>query len=212
VKIAVFGSTGPLGLKIVYQALMRGWSVDSYARSEHPMAQNVGMFHRRGDILDGDSVSDFLLSSDSDVVVSALGVKIGNEPGLIRSMGTSAILEACKTANIPYFISVGAVGVPGTRADQSWLSKLLLPIVVGKKRLDEAERQEELIAGSRMDFLVIRAPRLMDKDSCGPVEVGSSIKIGFGDTLTRGSLASFILDQCLAEQKLSGFVTVKDRK
>jgi putative NADH-flavin reductase len=211
-KIALFGSTGRLGLKIVDQALARGWSVDSYARSAHPMEKHAGVLHRRGDILDSDNVKDFLRSSNSDVVVSALGVKMGSKPGIVRSAGTLAILEGCRTANIPRFISVGALGVPGTRADQSWLSKLLLPLVVGQARLDEAARQEELIARSGIDFLVVRAPRLTDKEGSYALEVGASLKSAFSDALTRSSLAGFILDQCIADQKLAGFVTAKNFK
>ena len=192
-RIVVFGATGGTGVEVVKQALGLGWEVISFARSRQPNAGHPLLTAVSGDVLDAQAVARTVLEARPDVVVSALGVKIGEPPGKVRSIGTGNIVAAMEKAGVKKLIAISAIGVSGTRNSQTLASRILLPLIVGRERLREVEEQEAIISSSSLDWLLLRAPRLLDGESKRAVRAEATIRSGMGASITRKALASTIL-------------------
>jgi putative NADH-flavin reductase len=61
--------------------------------------------------------------------------------------------------------------------------------------LDDKERQEELIQGSELDWIIVRPSLLTNDPHTGAYRVGSEVTHGIGAKLPRADLADFMLEQ-----------------
>lgn len=193
-KIVVFGSTGGTGLQVIDQALARGHEVVAFARNPavlthtHPGLQRV-----TGDVRDAEAVRRAVAGADA--AVSALGVRLGQPPGTVRSEGTRQIVAALTAAGVQRFVSVSTIGVGDSVDRLSWAGRLLLPRIIGAERLLEAEKQEQLIRRSTLDWTIIRPARLVDAPSTGASRLGTDLQTGLSAKTTRADLAKALLDQ-----------------
>jgi len=119
-KIVVFGSTGGTGLELIKQAIKRGHDVTAFARdpSQIPISEST-VRTVKGDVLDLKTVAAAVAGAQA--AISALGVRLGQSPGTVRSEGTRNIVTALAAADVRRFVSVSTVGV-GDRAmtPESW--------------------------------------------------------------------------------------------
>lgn len=208
-RIAIFGSTGGTGKSLVRQALQRGHEVVAFARRpgeigiDDPRLTLVG-----GDVLDAAAVRRTV--DGTDAAVSVLGVRMGQPASTVRSTGTGRIVSALAEAGVRRFVSCSTVGAGAHLQSLPWLARMLLPRVVGAWRLEEAGRQEDVIRASRLDWTILRPPRLVDGPATGTYRIGEDLAAGFGGKLTRGNLAAALLDQLESDRFLHRLPTVCD--
>lgn len=206
-KITVFGSTGGTGREVVRQALQRGFEVVAFVRT----AQALGIEHDnlqivQGDVLNPASIIPAL--KGTDVVISALGVKLGQTAGKTRSEGTQNIVNALAQTGIKRFISVSSVGAGDSKLRLSWIASLLLPRIIGADRLAEAELQEHIIQQSDLDWTILRPARLVDAAGTGNHTVAAELKTGLASKTVRADLAKALLDEAQANTYVGQCVTV----
>lgn len=193
-KITVFGSTGGTGLALLQQAIQRGHQVVAFAREPQKISiSDPQLKVIQGDVLDPQAVQAAVAGAEA--VISALGVRLGQAPGTIRSDGTRNIVNAMLNAGVKRFISVSTVVVGDSRDRLSLVGKFLLPKLIGAERLQEAERQEEIIRQTNLTWTILRPPRLVDSPVSGRYQIGTGLKTGFGSSLARADLATALLDQ-----------------
>lgn len=193
-KLSVFGSTGGTGLALLQQALQRGHQVLAFARDPQKISiSDPRIKVLRGDVLDVQSVQ--LAVAGAEAVISALGVRLGQAPGTVRSDGTRNIVNAMLNAGVKRFISVSTIGVGDSRDRLSLAGRFLLPKLIGSERLQEAERQEEIIRVTNLTWTILRPPRLVDSPVTGRYQIGTALKTGFSSSLARADLATALLDQ-----------------
>lgn len=193
-KITVFGSTGGTGLALLQQALHRGHQVLAFAREPQKISiSDPRLKVIQGDVLDRQAVQSAV--DGAEAVISALGVRLGQAPGTIRSDGTRNIVNALLNAGVKRFISVSTIGVGDSRDRLSLVGRFLLPKMIGAERLQEAERQEEIIRQTNLAWTILRPPRLVDSPVTGRYQIGTGLKTGFSSSLARADLATALLDQ-----------------
>jgi putative NADH-flavin reductase len=193
-KIVVFGSTGGTGIELMKQAIKRGHEVTAFARDPSQIAisdPNVQLV--QGDVLDLKTVQAAVTGAQA--AISALGVKLGQSPGTVRSEGTSNIVKALCAANVRRFISVSTVGMGDSFNRLSFFARMLLPRIIGSERLEEAERQEQIIRQSNLDWTMLRPTRLVNSPARGRYQIGGDLHTGMGSQLSRADLASALFDQ-----------------
>lgn len=193
-NIVVFGSTGGTGIELIKQALKRGHEVTAFARdpSQIPISDpRVKMV--KGDVLDLKTVEVAVVGAQA--AISALGVKLGQSPGTVRSEGTSNIVKALAAANVRRFVSVSTVGMGDSFNRLSFFARMLLPRIIGSERLEEAERQEQIIRTSNLDWTMLRPTRLVNAPSTGRYQIGGDLRTGMASKLSRVDLASALFDQ-----------------
>jgi putative NADH-flavin reductase len=206
-KVVIFGSTGATGLALVQQALQRGHEVVAFAREPHAIDfSHTRLQVVRGDVMDFGTVEHAVHGVDA--AISVLGVRMGQAQSNARSEGTRNIVKALKAAGVRRFVSVSAVGAGAHLQALPWIARKLLPMLVGKWRLEEAGLQEDAIRASDLDWVILRAPRLVDGSDAGSYEAAENMATRFGDKLPRGVLAKALLDQLKANQFVHATPTV----
>ena len=103
-KIALFGSSGTIGQRILKEALSRRHQVTVVARNT---SRTDGIPAVKGDVLDGSSVAEAV--KGSDVVISAVGPRPGEDPKMVPQAAT-ALIEGVKQAGVPRLLIVGGAG------------------------------------------------------------------------------------------------------
>ncbi len=213
-KLLIFGSTGGTGLELIRQGLARGYQVLAFARKpEDVTIQHPSLKVLQGDVENPNDVRAAVKAlvregTDNAAVISVLGVRIGKDPSQARSKGTRHIVDALKAAGVRRFVSGSTLGAGDHLKTMPWLVRWLLPRLVGAWRLEEAGLQETIVRASGLDWVVLRPPRLVDGAASGKFKVGPDLAPSFGAKLTRGDLATALLDQVSSDRFLQQFPTV----
>ncbi|MEV4490314.1 NAD(P)H-binding protein [Micromonospora coxensis] len=190
VRILLVGATGGTGQAVRELAPALGHDVVALVRDPAvPRLPGARVAH--GDVRDPEALGRALVGIDA--VVSCLGVRLGQQPGTVRSAGTAALVAAMTAGGVRRLVGVSSVGVGESVAAQSRTARLLWPRLVGADRLAEAERAEAAVRGSDLDWTIVRPPRLVDGPDT-PVTVGVDVATGLRSQLSRAALARTLLD------------------
>lgn len=192
-KLCVIGASGGTGLAFVRRALSRRHEVVALLRDGSRLPDGVAAGTVAGDVLDREAVDRALRGCDA--VACLLGVRLGQPPGTTRSRGTQVLIDAMQATGVRRLVAVSAVGARRGRAHQSLASRWLLPIIVGRERLAEVDRQESSVMASPLDWCLVRPPRLVDAPGSGRWSVGPDQRATFASQLPRADLAAFLLDE-----------------
>lgn len=190
-KVLIIGATGETGKLIVNKCVNEGFEVSALARTPSKLNSfhSVNVIH--GDVLNDASLKNAV--TGQDLVICALGVPIGEKVDNSRSKGTSNLVDAMISANVSRLIAISTIGVGSSRQNMSLISKCLYPLVVGKARLNEAQKQEDLIMTSNLKWTLIRPPRLINANNKVNIEVDENLATKFSDTLQRCNLAELVV-------------------
>lgn len=199
--LTVIGADDPLGEAVVREALVRGLRV----RATAPLPRRVTRLSPELEVLRAESGSQEDLEP---AVRGADGVVLALTPQLVHDatmLATDAAIAAVRAMR-----AVGAqrlVGVSSTELSDS--SRLWGPL---RRRLhhgglQDLRRLERLLAGSGLDWTVLRAGRTTDLLGTREQVVGSALEQG-DRTLPREDLARALVDQALAEGREPRILTV----
>lgn len=189
-KLAVFGASGASGRQIVEQALAAGHEVTAFVRNpaaitiKHPKLKVI-----KGDALDAASVSQAIAGQDA--VLSAIGI---NRRSIITTCADSTrnIISGMKEHGVRRFICLSAYGASETK-DTALYSKVLRAMI--GKRVEDKDRQEDLLRASHLDWVSVRPPLLTNGARKGRYRVGFDIPIKLFSSVSRADVAEFMLKQ-----------------
>ena len=201
-RLLVIGATGGTGEQIVAQALERGFEVIALARDPAKVrVTHPSLRVARGDVLDPATLDAAVAGQEA--VLSALGHRRLFSPSRVQSEGTRNVLHAMSKHGVERFVcetslglgnSVGRMGLPGTL--------LFLPVFLAIYFWDKA-RQEQVIAGSECDWVIVRPGILTNGGRRGKyrhgVNAGSYILPG---RISRADVADFMLNQLVDDTYL----------
>jgi putative NADH-flavin reductase len=204
VRIVVIGATGRTGRHVVEQALSRGHLVAGVARRPEAIAmQHRDLTMIGGDVLERDSLDDALAGCHA--VVSALGIGGSRAPTVVYSKGIANVLGAMATASITRVSVISAAPV-GPRAEQPFLEgRLVIPLLerfFGATYAD-MRRMEAVLEESRVDWVSLRPPRLVDKPATGAYRIDADAPLRRARSLRCADLATALLD-VLEREDLQG--------
>lgn len=193
-KIAVLGATGRTGSLVVEHGLARGDHITAVARNPDAIAIR---HHRlavvRADVLDPESLASAL--DGSEAVVSALGIGSSRKPTVVYSEGIVNVLSAMVASSINRLAVISAAPV-GPRNEHPFLDRrVVMPILdrfFGSTYADMRIMERHLMA-SHVDWISLRAPRLLDKPGTGGYRLGTA-PVPKARSLTYEDLASALLD------------------
>ena len=194
-RVLVIGATGGTGRQLVQQALDQGHQVTAFVRNPSKLQiEHANLRVVKGDVLDYISVESAMRGQSA--VLCALGHKRFFYPNKIQSNGMRNILRAMKACDVPRLIcetalgignSVGRLGLPHT----FFILPLILPFYMWDKL-----RQEQLIAASDRDWVIVRPGVLTNGDARGSYRHGP--KVGsylWPVKISRADVAGFMLKQ-----------------
>jgi len=207
-RLLIVGATGGTGRQLVTQALERGYAVTAFVRDpsrlqiDHPQLTII-----QGDVLDEGAVKAAVCGQDA--VLSALGHKRFFQPTRILSEGTRNILRAMDTHGVPRLICETSLGI-GDSAGRMGLyyTFFVIPVILHFYFWDKT-RQERMIAGSKVDWVIVRPAVLTNGDKRGRSSHGPRVG-GFLLTarISRADVADFMLNQLTSDTYLRTAVGV----
>ncbi len=208
-RILIIGATGGTGRQLVQQALDLGHQVTALVRKpdklriEHPNLKVM-----KGDVLDYASIEAAMPGQSA--VVCALGHKRWFYPTQILSEGTRNILRAMKACNVPRLICETSLGI-GNAAGRGGLFNtfFVIPFILPFYFWDKV-RQEEIIAETDRDWVIVRPGHLTDGAARGKyrhdLNPGHFI---VGPRIARADVADFMLKQLTEDDYLGSAVAVR---
>jgi uncharacterized protein YbjT (DUF2867 family) len=185
-KIAVFGGTGRTGILVVKAALAQGDEVVVLARTPEKMTiQDEKLTVVQGDVEDKTAVAQTIAGADA--VISALA------PHLV---GVQNIIATMQETGVRRLLVTSGAGVKRAGDTPPFSSKIIGGILklTSRDMYEQSVALADAVQASGLDYILVRAPRLLDKPATGNLYVGPLNK-NMKTTLSREDLANFLVAQ-----------------
>lgn len=185
-RIFVIGAAGKVGRRLIGQLADRGHEVCAMHRSEHQADEltALGATPVFANLVDIDANALSRLLSESDVVVFSAGAggKGTELTNAIDGRGLETAVDAAMLAGVKRFILVSAFPEALRGGDRSDGFENYMAV---KKRSDV------YLAGSGLDWVIVRPGTLLDEDGVGTVRAGLAIPYG---SVARDDVASTLAE------------------
>jgi len=194
-RVIVFGATGRTGRQVVAQALERGHDVTAFVRNP----AKLGLSHQRlsvarGNVMDAASVEAAMPGHDAALV--ALGHRRYLGPSHVLSHGTQNIVDAMKTHFVRRLVCETSLGVGDSFGRLGlYFTLFVIPVILPFYWYDKG-RQESVVRGSSLDWVIVRPGQLTNGRKRGQYRHGP--KVGnylWSVSISRADVADFMLNQ-----------------
>lgn len=194
-RVLIIGATGGTGRQLVSQALERGHQVTAFARTP----ERVQTRHQRLTVAQGDVLDDRSLDAavaDQGAVLSALGHKRWFYPNRILSTGTRNLIRAMESHGVRRLVCETALGVGDSRGKAGLYYTLFVAPFILPFYFRDKERQEAIIRGSALDWVIVRPGRLTNGRHRRRYRQGSDVGHWLWTCrISRADVADFMLRQ-----------------
>ena len=204
-KLTIFAATGGVGRQLLRQAVAAGHDVTAVVRNPAKLAgEPVRVV--TADLADADPATLELAVRGADAVLSGLGPHSNADAG-IAAPGTAAIVAAMQATQVRRIVVVSAAPVatipspgrpnppkhdPGDGFFMRHLFTHVASAMFGKVYADLAQ-MEDVLAGSGLDWTVVRPPQLTDKPFTGHYRTAYGQNIRGGWFIPRADVAHYML-------------------
>ena len=202
-RILIIGATGGTGQQLVAQALGRGYDVTAFARDPAKLGTTDPRLKvMKGDVLDVESLSRAMKGQDA--VVSALGHRRFYSTGQVLSRGTANIIRAMEVDGVRRLICETSLGLGSSVGRMGlYYTLFVVPFILPLYFWDKT-KQEQRIAASNLDWVIVRPGRLTGGARRGEVRHGNRVgNILITPRISRADTAGFMLDQLGSNQYLN---------
>ena len=200
-KIIVFGATGGTGKLVVEQALLAGHEITVVVRNPAAFTlcdKNLEII--KGDVLQPGSFENEI--KDKDAVISCLGIK-QRIPTTIYSEGITNIINAMQKQNVSRIICLSAAAViipPKSSLLMKFVTRNILQKIFKYSYADMLV-MEKILAGSNLNYTIIRPPWLRDTKRTGKYRVTINEYLSDPSKISRADLAEYIVNH-LTDEKI----------
>ena len=208
--VLVVGGTGRIGSKVVERALEDGHKVTVVARRPAG-AERPGVTVLAADVLEPGALDGRLPAAD---VVCFLAGSRGTGPSVVRSDGLANVLSAVRETPPTRVLAVRPASVAISRRLPLG-SRLGLRLFMQKRLrnvLNDAERMEDELRHSNLDWTVVRSAPVREQPATGRYQVSPGGEEGDHRPVAADDLAGYLLSGALAPQLVRTIVTVSGRR
>jgi putative NADH-flavin reductase len=203
-KLTIIAATGGVGRELLGQALAAGHDVTAVVRNPGKLSRQVRAITT--DLTAPDPAALESAVAGADAVLSGLGPHSNSDAG-IASQGTRAIVAAMRATGVQRIVAVSAAPVstvptrsnpsppkhdPGDGFFMRYLFSHVASAMFGKVYADLAQ-MEDILAGSGLDWTVVRPPQLTDKPLTGTYRTAHGQNIRGGWSVPRADVAQFMI-------------------
>lgn len=199
-KLLLLGATGRVGLHLLRQALDAGHDVTALVRTP----AKITYTHPHLTVVAGDAHDSAHLASlmaGTGAVLSTLGHSSTETPEL-QTAATRTILQYLKPHQ--RYISLTGHSVPDPLDPRhglfGYLHKFVVSLLPGNI-LKDANAYTELLRCSNADWILVRAPLIVDGPATHKYRAGY-LPVKLGTIATRGDLADFMLESLTSDEWL----------
>ncbi|WP_175486262.1 NAD(P)-dependent oxidoreductase [Geodermatophilus poikilotrophus] len=188
--MAVLGATGTTGRLLVDELLRRGHTVVALTRAPQPDGPEAVSWVA-GDARDAGALA--ALVRGADAVVSALGPRRSDRT--VHREVAPLLVTAMEEAGVRRFVGISGAGidVPGDRKSRRDRVVSALVQRLGGQTVRDKALEWQTWADSRLDWTLVRPPRLVDGPPTGQVE-HSAHHSPRRTSIPRADLAAFLAD------------------
>lgn len=189
-RIVVFGSTGKTGVHLLTQGLAKGHDMTAYVRD----SRRLPALEREARVVTGEVDDETSISralENADCVISALGSGNGTLTKFAKT-----IVPAMEARGPRRLISLVGAGVaePGDPSSLGRTVMLTLMKVLAAGVIKDATDHANILRDSKLDWTLVRPPRLVNGTPTGKVVHAPTLKLGPSASITRADLAAFMLE------------------
>ncbi len=192
-NLTILGASGATGTCLVQQALSVGHTVTAVVRDPSRLAVPA---HSRlrvvtADVMDPAAVGPAVAGADA--VISALGPR-GSGPTTVSQDSVRCIIQAMEESGVQRLLTVSGSIV--TNAGGPFLRYVLAPAVrhtLLRHVCADMRRAEAEIHASRLDWTIVRPPRLTGKAASGSYRTAIDRSLPREFTVSRADLAACML-------------------
>jgi uncharacterized protein YbjT (DUF2867 family) len=201
VKVLIIGATGSTGRILLEKALEQGHQVRALARNPSAVAPQ----DYRPRVLGGNVPDPEVLEAavaGQDAVLSALGTRSTKPTTLFSastanlfSASTANLVDAMKKHGVRRLVCFTGVGAGDSKGHVGFLyDRIFLPLVL-RNQYEDKDRQEEILSGSDLEWVIVRPARVTNKRASGEYQVCLSGDAYKATTIFRQDVADFMLAQ-----------------
>lgn len=193
-KILILGATGPTGRLIVKQAQTQGHHVVALVRSRAKAAELTGATLVEGDARDEAALVRAMVGCDA--VISSLGTPMSpfREVTLL-SAATKVLIGVMKRQGVSRLVCITGMGAGDSHGHGGFFfDHIFQPLMLGRVYEDK-DRQEVLVRGSDLDWVIVRPSVLTDKRESRNVRALTNLSDMHGGTISRIDVATFVVQQ-----------------
>jgi putative NADH-flavin reductase len=207
-RIAVIGSTGRTGRLVLNEGIRREHAITAFTRRPEELAGVQGLHavvagdgRRREDIQEAVSGQDAIIS---------IVAPVGRGPTTLMSDVMGAIIDGMRASGVRRLVAVSASAIEGRRP---WIAIQLVRWLLRKPYADFV-RMERLMAGSGLDWTVVRPPYLSNGPATGQVrmETGRADLARGPYHISRRDLAASLLDLAVTQRHVRDVVLVSEAR
>ena len=203
-KLTIIAATGGVGRELLEQAVAAGHDVTAVVRNPGKLSREVRAVTTDMSAPDPEAMESAV--AGTDVVLSGLGPHSNSDAG-VASRGIRAIVAAMRATSVRRIVVVSAAPVstvaspsrpnppkhdPGDGFFMRYLFSKIAGARFGKVYADLA-LMEDVLAGSGLDWTVVRPPQLTDKPLTGRYRTAYGQNIRGGFSVPRADVAQFML-------------------
>jgi putative NADH-flavin reductase len=193
-RITIFGATGGTGTQLVEQALAAGYQVTAVVRDPARLAMpaHPGLQVVTADLMDPAAILPAVTGADA--VLTAAGPR-GTGPTTVITDSVRSIATAMSKARTRRLLVLsGSIVADG--GDGFILGYLLKPLARRtflRHVCADMQQAEAEVAGTELDWTVVRPPRLTDGPATGKYRTAAERDLPRGFQVSRADLASYLL-------------------
>ena len=195
-NILVIGATGGTGQAIVREACARGHAVTALVRSQaNAVALLAGATLVAGDARNTEAVSRAL--EGCDVVLSALGTRQISlfRPVTMMSEATRVLVDGMTERGVARLVCITGVGAGDSAGHGGFVYDRLIKPIVLRTIYDDKDRQEAVIRGSGLEWVIVRPTVLTDGLATGQIRATTHLDDIHGGRISRADVATFVVAQ-----------------
>jgi putative NADH-flavin reductase len=192
-KIVVFGASGKTGLLLVEQALEAGHEVKAYVRTpgsiktEHPNLEVVA-----GNLNEKEKLKKAIAGADA--CISTLGGGSLTKHSFAIMVGIDNIVSIMEEEGVKRFIYMSSIGVGASRFFMPQPARFLIVDLLLRVPMADHNTNEQRIAGSSLQWTIVRPGGLTDGAKTGNLKYGSETpKLKGSSSISRSNVAAFLL-------------------
>lgn len=194
-RIVIFGANGATGRLLTRRALDAGHTVVAVTRhpGQFPISATA-LTVTEADVRDAAAVAAVV--GGADAVLSTLGVTFTMDPVDTYSVGVANIVTAMQTGGVDRLAVVSSTAVadyPG-RTDMPFALRVVQPVIsriFGKTLYADMRRMEDAVAGSGLNWTIVRPSGLFDLPEVTEYIAGRRDPVGA--FTSRTDLADYLL-------------------
>ena len=194
-NIVVFGATGATGCALIRQALVQKHHVTALARTPAKLdIKHSNLKVVQGDVSDTTTVESILSGHDAVCCVLGNATPLKRDPALVR--GLCHIVRAMERSGPSRLIYLSFLGVPDGRSQLTSLFRYVIAPLLLRNEVADHEAKENAIKQCRLEWTIVRPPKLTDGPPTGTYRHGCSVKgTSIIPTISRADVADFMLRQ-----------------